>query len=103
MKRKSAVAIFGKLKDVGKYSWQTLLGVIGTKLQRATRKGHDPCLADLPGVVNACCGHGFMGGYATLHNGFCLRAKRLIVYLKKVGRLQHFVEIAGHRLKIGRA
>jgi len=44
-----------------------------------------------------------MGGYATLHNGFCLRAKRLIVYLKKVGRLQHFVEIAGHRLKIGRA
>ncbi len=23
-----------------------------------TRQGHDPCIADLPGVVFACCGHG---------------------------------------------
>ncbi len=23
-----------------------------------TEKGHDPCIADLPGVMNACCGHG---------------------------------------------
>ena len=23
--------------------------------------GHDPCIANLPGVVNACCGHGYPG------------------------------------------
>lgn len=22
------------------------------------RMGHDPCISNLPGVVNACCGHG---------------------------------------------
>jgi hypothetical protein len=61
----------------------------------ATRKGHDPCLADLPGVINACCGHGWWHPYATLRNGFCLRGRRLKVYLKKVERLQRFHEIAG--------
>jgi len=23
-----------------------------------TEKGHDPCIANLPGIQNACCGHG---------------------------------------------
>ncbi len=23
-----------------------------------TKEGHDPCLGTLPGVANACCGHG---------------------------------------------
>jgi hypothetical protein len=23
-----------------------------------TADGHDPCIANLPGVLNACCGHG---------------------------------------------
>lgn len=26
--------------------------------QRATAEGHDACLGALPGVANACCGHG---------------------------------------------
>lgn len=26
--------------------------------QMPTAEGHDPCLGELPGVVNACCGHG---------------------------------------------
>lgn len=30
-------------------------GVCG---QERTLEGHDPCLGTLPGVVNACCGHG---------------------------------------------
>ena len=34
-----------------------------------TRKGHDPCIANLPGVVFACCGHAgkdaFTGGWST--------------------------------------
>lgn len=26
--------------------------------QMATPEGHDPCIANLPGVAYACCGHG---------------------------------------------
>lgn len=26
--------------------------------------GHDPCIANLPGLINACCGHGVACGYA---------------------------------------
>jgi len=26
--------------------------------QMSTPEGHDACLGELPGVVNACCGHG---------------------------------------------
>ncbi len=28
-----------------------------------TPAGHDPCIADLPGVISACCGHGVEDGY----------------------------------------
>ncbi len=28
-----------------------------------TPAGHDPCIADLPGVIFACCGHGVEDGY----------------------------------------
>jgi hypothetical protein len=55
-----------------------------------TPKGHDPCLANLPGVVNACCGHGVCFPYATLKNGFCLTGRLLAFYLAKVGKLGQF-------------
>lgn len=38
--------------------------------------GHDPCLGELPGVLNACCGHGGIGayeGYVQFENGQVLR------------------------------
>src|SRR5262249_23678678 len=57
----------------------------------------DPCLADLPHVVNACCGHGSTFAYATLSNGFCLTSKALKIYLQKVGRLKQFQKLAGER------
>jgi hypothetical protein len=35
-----------------------------------TPEGHDPCLGTLPGVVNACCGHGVPGdAYIVFENG----------------------------------
>ena len=55
----------------------------GVKLERGK---HDPCMRNLPGVVNACCGHGWQTPYATLKNGLCLHGKALETYLKKVGR-----------------
>tara|TARA_Y100001963_G_C6762797_1_gene440458 strand:+ start:1147 stop:1542 length:396 start_codon:yes stop_codon:yes gene_type:complete len=36
-----------------------------------TPKGHDACLGELPGVINACCGHGERNvSYIQFENGF---------------------------------
>lgn len=34
-----------------------------------TADGHDPCIANLPGVKFACCGHGVGKGYVSFNNG----------------------------------
>lgn len=38
-----------------------------------TETGQDPCIADLPGVLHACCGHGEGQGYVMFENGMVLR------------------------------
>lgn len=38
-----------------------------------TEEGHDGCLKELPGVLNACCGHGVQEGYIHFENGVILR------------------------------
>ena len=39
----------------------------------ATEDGHDPCISNLPGVMNACCGHGQdKGAYVQLLDGHSL-------------------------------
>lgn len=40
--------------------------------RRPTTAGHDPCIANLPGVDFACCGHGGEG-YVKFSNGQILR------------------------------
>jgi len=42
---------------------------------RRTVKGHDPCIANLPGVIGACCGHGVEQGYVTFQNGIVIRGQ----------------------------
>ena len=37
-----------------------------------TADGHDPCIANLPGVTAACCGHGVHAGYVLLTDGTCI-------------------------------
>lgn len=37
--------------------------------EKSSRLEHDPCLKDLPGVMNACCGHGSGLGYIQFING----------------------------------
>jgi hypothetical protein len=59
---------------------------INLRLARPTRKrpcaacgmerpanGHDPCIANLPGVKFACCGHGVRDGYVYFENGIIIR------------------------------
>jgi len=38
-----------------------------------TKNGHDDCLGKLPGVKNACCGHGCEEGYVQFNNGVIIR------------------------------
>jgi hypothetical protein len=38
-----------------------------------TSEGHDACIANLPGVRNACCGHGVEKGYIQFEDGRVLR------------------------------
>jgi hypothetical protein len=99
----------GRHKDLGRYVPQDhgrafIQPIRGRPVERCercgrppTRKGHDPCLANLPSVVNACCGHGLLFAYATLSNGFCLTGHALKVYLTQVGRLKHFQKHAGEQ------
>lgn len=35
--------------------------------------GHDPCIANLPGVMNACCGHGYDTPYVQFWDDSCVR------------------------------
>jgi len=40
-----------------------------------TDKGHDACLGELPGVANACCGHGTQAeSYIQFNNGVVIRS-----------------------------
>ena len=92
-------------KDLGRYRRQTVGCASGVSEDRPCplcgkpppRRGHDPCLANLPGVNNACCGHGMYTPYATLTSGFCLRGEALETYLRRVGRLQRFRKMSGLR------
>lgn len=43
-----------------------------------TKDGHDACLGAIPGVTNACCGHGVMDPYAqSIGGGVCTRTEGL--------------------------
>jgi len=42
-----------------------------------TNKGHDACLSNLPGIKNACCGHGVEDGYLEFEDGTYLRFKMI--------------------------
>ena len=42
-------------------------------LKRTEAYGPDPCLGYLPGVRNACCGHGVQYGYIQFENGLVIR------------------------------
>jgi hypothetical protein len=38
--------------------------------------GHDPCLGTLPGVINACCGHGYPSdAYVQFPDGSAMRGE----------------------------
>ena len=44
-----------------------------------TEDGHDACISNLPGVRNACCGHGQEEGYIQFNDDTVIRFKLNIV------------------------
>ena len=58
-----------------------------------TKAGHDPCIADLPGVSFACCGHGgkdaFTQGWSTPYivepEGQTLYGYRALARMRELG------------------
>lgn len=61
--------------------------------QRRTEDGHDPCIANLPGVLYACCGHGVEGGYIKFEDGRCLNFKPVEVDLDRPTRTSDGVPV----------
>lgn len=50
-----------------------------------TKDDHDPCIANLPNVKYACCGHGKTNGaYISFENGDIIRDKEAIAYINKI-------------------
>lgn len=54
----------------------------------STPQGHDGCLGMLPGVANACCGHGCDDeAYIQFAAGGCIRGPRALAWMRDhVGR-----------------
>jgi len=49
-------------------------GACGKSFQGSNKGDPDPCLGTLPGVKNACCGHGIQSeSYVQFENGVTLR------------------------------
>lgn len=47
--------------------------------------GHDPCLGTLPGVMNACCGHGQPGeAYVQFEDGFTISGEKAIEHIRRI-------------------
>lgn len=58
--------------QVQQHDWQHSPVCPECHLER-TPDGHDPCVAGLPGVRSACCGHGIRCGYIVFDDGRTLK------------------------------
>lgn len=51
-----------------------------------TKEGHDGCLGTLPGIMNACCGHGEDKAYVQLLNGNAIYGEDAITVIEMLKR-----------------
>jgi hypothetical protein len=47
-----------------------------------TKEGHDACLGNLPGVIDACCGHGVKEAYINFENGVTIRGSLVTEFVQ---------------------
>ena len=72
--------IYSDTKEPTVDTWQDRpCGICG---KFPTKEGHDACLNTLPGIMNACCGHGNnRGAYVQFLDGFSIHGKEAITIL----------------------
>jgi len=54
--------------------------------KHSTPEDHDGCLGTLPGVMNACCGHGpdgHEGAYVQFPDGVCIRDEAAMAFFNE--------------------
>ena len=73
--------IYSDTKEPTVDTWQDRpCGICG---EFPTKEGHDDCLGTLPGVMNACCGHGNnKDAYVQFIDGFSINSEDAVVILK---------------------
>ena len=55
--------------------------------RHVTLEGHDSCLGTLPGIRNACCGHGeLQRAYVQFDDGVCIRGLAATMFIKEIKR-----------------
>jgi hypothetical protein len=47
-----------------------------------SKENHDACLGTLPGVIDACCGHGVTEAYINFENGVTIRGSLVIEFVQ---------------------
>lgn len=60
-------------RDSGRWGYFSQWPCVACGAAGPTSEGHDPCIANLPGVDFACCGHGKQPGYIAFANGTVIR------------------------------
>lgn len=69
--------VYSDTKEPTRNSWEER--PCGYCNKPSTVEGHDACLGTLPGVINACCGHGEVDeAYVQYKNGTVIRGKTAI-------------------------
>ena len=59
--------------------------------QEETKEGHDACLGTLPGLKNACCGHGQEKPYVQFLDGIDIRGKDAELIINILKKYRKFV------------
>jgi len=55
-----------------------------------TEDGHDGCLGKLPGLMNACCGHGHDKPYVQFMDGFVIKGNDAKIVIKILKLTKHY-------------
>jgi len=60
-------------------------GICAKCKKEPTKEGHDGCLGTLPGVMNACCGHGQANqAYVQFWDRICIRGRSAIIIMTEL-------------------
>jgi len=79
-------SVFQKpIKDMNRQNGRINIGKCNECGELPTLEGHDFCLGELPGLMNACCGHGDKeSAYVQFLDTSCIRGKSACVIIEEL-------------------